>query len=127
MSGLKICLFLLADRRRPKIGFGAGHIAFGQKPGIEITPLLDVDEKLLARKKRSLADARFGRRRSHLFSQRIGQSVHDARGNIRAMRRIDETEQQKVAVENAPMRTEPTQKPLPVELFRARAEEMRDI
>src|SRR5687768_16776488 len=89
------------DARGPVLDLFRVHQVVSQAR-VFVAPLIDVLQILLARDDRAVADLVAGITGARFVLQLLRELVDDPRRNLRALRRVDEAEQDDVCVESSP-------------------------
>ncbi len=105
---------VLANALRPRGNLGVGHRVLGQRADVAVAQALDVEQVLLARQDRPLADALGGRRSAHRIVQTPQQIVHDPARDPLTLAGVDVAEQHQVRQQNTPVRAKTAHDALPV-------------
>jgi MFS family permease len=94
---------VFGNARRPRRDLVVAHRVFGPRARIQETPLLDVDQVLLARQQRATADALARRGGAQGGLETAHQVLHDPAWQPVTLTRIDKPEQDQLSHEHAPV------------------------
>src|SRR5439155_9608518 len=118
---------LVVDRRSPARDLAVRHGAVRLQASIPVSPLVDVEQVLLARQDRPLTDAVARRRVLDLRVEAAHELAQHAGRYALAFAWINEAEEHEVAQQDAPVTTEAREEPRPVEALDLRPEQVRDV
>jgi predicted MFS family arabinose efflux permease len=109
VPGAGLVRTVFGNARRPVRDIQFGHGIVGAQPRVEVAPVLDVDQLLLARKQRPAAHALAGSGRAERGGQAARQFMHDPAWYPLALARVDVAELDQVREPYAPVSGEATQ------------------
>src|SRR5262245_7659332 len=118
---------LLIDRGGPVGDLLFGHVAARLGARVLVAPFVDINQVLLAREQRTLADLAVARRDVELREKTVDEVPDHGGWYERALPRVDEAKQDEMAQKDPPVRPETANETVPVEQAAAVAHDMRDV
>src|SRR2546429_7358066 len=115
------------DRGGPALDVLRGQLSVGYEPPILVTPPRDVSQVLLPGQECPPAQTLVGVRSPRIPLQHTAKPEHDVGRDGLSLTGIDESEQDQMAQEDPPVRSEPVEQPTPVEAPAKGSNQVRDV